>query len=74
MEFSLHLVQKYLTNKPIISNNVIHLHIVDAQADFMENSDWLEYSDRLLVDLLSRRIGNRNFSVTVISRALIKNI
>ena len=36
MEFSLHLVQKYLTNKPIISNNVIHLHIVDA---FIYNSD-----------------------------------
>ena len=30
----------------------------------------LENSDRLLVNLLSQRIGNRNFPVTVMSRAL----
>ena len=31
---------------------------------------WLENSDRPSIDLLSRRIGNRNFPVTVMSRAL----
>jgi len=31
---------------------------------------WLENSDYLLVELFSRRIGNRNFPVTIISCAL----
>ena len=37
---------------------------------FLERNSWLKNSDRLLVNLLSRRIGNRNFPVTVINRAL----
>ena len=31
---------------------------------------WLQNSNRLLVDLLCRRMGNRNFPVTVMSCAL----
>ena len=52
------------------SSSALQLNAEKCCARRFARKKKLENSDRLLVNLLSQRIGNRNFPVTVMSRAL----